>query len=596
MPAIRDAASLTQLFNERSMHYGEDHRVMDEVVGAYFGYLPEEFDDYFHEDMHVHLPNMIRLSWDDLTAMAGKVFPIYVQPDNDSPTAKARAEHLEQIGYGYNEAGRRVGGISMKQLMLVAAWWQIGCANGVLLALPNYKKKTPFFTFRDPRTFLPPVGWTPYSQALPEDGLFAYEMTLGEIKRRYPERAGELDGKLTKSVYGYGKNVGKDDYTTFWFGEYYHEDSWIAATLTDEVVTCARSDNGDRGHPGINPVVPYGSFSPQGAKGRSMYADQLSIQAAMARMFSQKLDYYDRTLYQMIFHTPVSGNSVKMGPYATNEYVTSLGVQPRVDTIAPAHPIDADTMFQMTVGLSRMLNRNPEQFQGAGEADSAKALNELKAGITATIRDNIWPPIVEALGKLYAVAAKIDTKVWLHERRFISGSRKNRAFRVPYTPATDLLGREDSFDVEPGLGLAGYQGTVEILQMLGAETISEDTALEQLEHVRDPQAEKRRIFNDRMQKLIFADLAAAAQGGMLNPGVFAEVKTRAEKGEDPYDVLAELEKEGRLKMQPPAMPGAGGIEEMLGGGPGGPGGPGPGAPTPSPEQVQRLATLGRPPR
>jgi hypothetical protein len=597
MANVKSAEGLTQLFDERSLHFGEDHRVMDEVVGAYFGYLPAEFDDYFHEDMHVHLPNMIRLSWDDLTAMAGKVFPLYVMPDNDTPTAKNRAEHLEQIGYGYNEAGRKVGGISMQMLMKVAAWWQIGTANGVFLALPNYECKTPFFTFRDPRTAYFPIGWTPYSQAAPEDVLFAYQMTLGEIKRRYPDHAPELDSKLTKSRYGYGRDTAVDDYTTFWFGEYYHEDTWIAATLTEDVVTVARSDTGDKGHPDVMPAVPYGSYSPQGAKGRSMYADQLSIQAAMARMFSQKLDYYDRTLYQMIFHTPVSGNTIKMGPYATNEYVTTTGVQPRIDTIAPAHPIDADQMFQLTLGLSRMLNRNPEQFQGAGDADSAKALNELKSGITSTIRDNIWPPIIEALPKLYAKAAKIDVACWKYQRRYMMGSRKNQAFRTPYTPATDLFGREESFDVEPGLGLAGYQGTVEILQMLGAETISEDTALEQLEHVRDPQAEKRRIFNDRIQKVMFADLASKAQAGVLMPGAFAEIKTRAAKGEDPYEVMGQMEQAGRLIQPPPEMaapPGA--PADMLGPGVGGPGGPGPGAPTPSPEAVRRLAMLGRPPR
>jgi hypothetical protein len=319
-----------------------------------------------------------------------------------------------------------------------------------------------------------------------------------------------------------------------------------------------------------------------------MFADQLSIQAAMARMFSQKLDYYDRTLYQMIFHTPVSGNTIKMGPYATNEYVTTIGVQPRVDTIAPSNPVDAEQMIQLTAGLSRMLNRNPEQFQGAGEADSAKALQELKTGITATIRDSIWPPIVEAIPKLYTIAAKLDLKLWPHERKEVIGSAKTRAFKVSYTPAVDLLGREESFAVEPGLGLAGYQGTVEILQLLGAESVSEDTALEQLEHVRDPQAEKRRIFNDRMQKLMFADLASKAQMGVLMPGALAEVRERVNRGEDPYDVMAQMDQEGRLLQPPPPAPGAPGA-------PGLPGGTEPTSPVPapSPGAISRLAIMGQ---
>lgn len=590
---LQDASGLTTLFNERSIFYGLDHRAMDDIVGAYFGQLPDEFEDYFHEDMHVHLINMIRLSWDDLTTMAAKVFPIYVQADNDKPTAKARAEKLEQIAYGYNEAAQRVGGVSMKLLMSVLSWWMIGTANAVALCLPNYERKTPFFTFRDPRTFYPPVGWTPYVQSLPGDAMFAYQMTLGQLKRQFPEHADEIGSKLTKSSYGYGgfngyRGKANDDNQSFWVVEYYEADTWITAVVGDQQVILNRSDTGDRGHPDVMPVVPMGMYSPAGSKGRSMFADQLSIQAAMARMFSQKLDYFDRTLYQMIFHTPVSGNTIKMGPYATNEYVTTTGVQPRVDTIAPAHPIDADQMLQITMGLSRMLNRNPEQFQGAGEADSAKALQELKSGITTTIRDGIWPPIVEAIPKLYTIAAKLDLKLWPHERKLVVGTAKNRAFRTNYTPRTDLFEREETFTVEPGLGLAGYQGTVEILQLLGAESISEDTALEQLEHVRDPQAEKRRIFMDRLQKLQFADLASKAQAGMLQPGALEAIKEGVAKGEDPWAVAAALDRAGQLTVQPQMDP----MAAMMGGG-GEELGPTSPMPAPAPGAISKLAIMGR---
>ena len=580
MTQVATAEDLQQLWEERSLFFGDDHNTMDEVVGGYFGTLPSEFDDYFHRDMHVHLINSIRLAWDDLAAMSGKVFPIQVPPDNSKAAAKQRAEKLEMIGYNYNEAGFRVGSVGMRLLMGVLAWWMIGCANAVALALPNFEKKTPFFTFRDPRTFFPPVGWSPFTQAAPKDALFAYTMTMSELKARYPHLESEITSKLMKYTSGaYYQGTSFDDTSPIWVGEYYHEDAWISATLTDRAVTLLRSDTGDRGHPDVNPVVPMGFYSPGGPKGRSMFADQLSIQAALARMFSQKLDFYDRTLYPLIFHTPISGNTVKMGPYATNQYITSTGVTPKVDTVAPAHPIDADQTMAFVLGLQRMLNRNPEQFQGAGEADSAKALAELKTGITATVRDQIWPPMVHAVARLYEKAAKIDVNVWPHERRYATGKRKNTNFKVTYTPASDLAGREGSFGVEPGLGLAGYQGTVEILQMLGAETISEDTALEQLEHVTDPQAEKRRIFNDRLQKVLFATLASRAQVGAVDPAAIAEIRNRTNEGDDPYDVLLELDAAGRLTPPAPAGlapaggPGGPQIAGAPGEGPAGPGGP-----------------------
>lgn len=589
--SVETVSDLQTEWQNRAAFFGDDHEVMDQMVGAYFGQLPSEFDDYFHEDMHVHLINMIRLSWDDLTSMSGKVFPIYVPPDSDRPTPKSRAEKLEMIGYGYNDAGARIGGAGMRLLMGVLSWWMIGCANAVALALPNYEKKTPFFTFRDPRTLYPPPGWSPYTQAAPDDALFAYMMTIGELKARYPNSRDEIDRKLTKFTSGsFYTPRHRDDTEPVWTGEFYRDDTWITATLDEHAITLLRTDDGDRGHPGVQPVVPMGFYSPIGAKGRSIFADQVSIQAAMARMFSQKLDFYDRTLYPLVFHTPVSGDTIRFGPFATNQYVVTTGIQPRVDTVAPAHPIDADQTMTFVLGLQRMLNRNPEMLQGAGEADSAKALDALRQGITATVRDQIWPPMVAAVARMYEKAAKIDLNVWPYERRVVRGERKNSSFRVSYMPAVDLVDRTDTFEVEPGLGLAGYQGTVEILQLLGAESISEDTALEQLEHVREPQAEKRRIFTDRLQKVIFADLASKAQSGILIPGALAEIRRRAQEGEDPYDVIEEMQKAGQLVSAPP--PGLGGPAELTGAG--GPAAPEAAAgPTPSIDAIRQLASARR---
>jgi hypothetical protein len=313
-----------------------------------------------------------------------------------------------------------------------------------------------------------------------------------------------------------------------------------------------------------------GLYSPQGAKGRSLFADQVSIQAAIARMFSQKLDFFDRTLYPMIFHTRLSGQTIRIGPYATNEYDPSDGFQPKVDTVAPAHQVDADATMAFALGLSRMLNRNPESMQGAGEADSAKALEALKSGITTTIRDGFWPPMIEAEPKLLSLASKIDVRLWGNIRKVAKGKRKNGPFRINYVPATLLRGREDDWEVEAGLGLAGYQGTIEILQLLGAEQIPERMALEQRDDVRNAEEAYRMIQGDRIQKVVFADLATKAQEGMLVGGALARIWRRVLSGEELYEVIEEMDAAGELYIAPPSP------DELLGQlGPGGPtGGPG----------------------
>jgi hypothetical protein len=563
---------VNQLWSDRQPVYSQMIGVMDDLVGVYLGGLPPQYDKYFHEEMNVHIVNMIRLAWDDLASLAGKVFPIYVDSDNETPTAKERAEHQEQIGYGYNEAGRIVGAIDMSLLMKVYAWWMAGCAEAVAMVLPDYDKHTPFFTFRDPRHYYPPVGWSPFTQAAADDALFSYSTTIGELKRRYPDRADEVDRVLGKSYSTAGSpTISSGDSGMVQLGEYYHREQWIVQTLTDEVMILEASEEGDDGHPGVNPVVSMQLYTPA-SRGRSIFADQVSIQAAMARMFSQKLDYVDRSLYPIIFVTPLSDNLVRVGPWAINQYdMQAWQGQPRVDVIGPQNAIDFDQTQAFTMGLQRMLNRNPESFQGqapGGRADSAKALSELRSSVVdTTVREMIWPPMVQAMPQLYSKAARMDVNLWPNERKRASGRQKNQAFNTHYRAKVDLEGREDDFQIEPGVGLAGYQGTLEMIQLVGAELMDEDTAIEQGEWARDAQEMKRRIQAMRLTKLQFEDLGARALAppgmpGKLKAGALATIKKRVlEQGEDMFDVIADMELKGKLVEEPPpeaAMPGLSG--------------------------------------
>lgn len=570
---IDNASDLKTLWDQRAMYYGNDHKVMDDLVSTYNGQVLAEFADFFPEEMHVHFINSIRLAWDDLAALAGKRFQLYVRPDNETPTAEKRAEKQENIGYGYNRAGRFAGSIDMDLLMKVLMWWTVGCANAVAMVLPHYESKSPFFTFRDPRSHFPPIGWDPYSQTRLEDSLFAYRMSVAELKVRYGERAAEIGRKLprymgmTTGWKATGGNSGRDEEQQWvWVGEYYSEDTWMVTTLEDEVVTLSRSDDGDRGHPGVNPVVPFGLYNPDTAKGRSFFSDQISIQAAMARMFSQKLDYFDRTLYPLIFTTPLLGKTIRIGPFALNEFDVNTGVQPKLETVAPANPVDADQTIQMALGLSRMLNRNPEAFQGAGEADSAKALDKLTEGVDRVVRSAIWPAAIQAMPVLYSTAARMDVKLWPNTKKSARGERKGTPFTVNYRPAVDLKGREYDFEIETPITVGGYQGVLQAMQLVQAEMLSEETAAEQNENIPNAKEELRRVDSGRVRKLQWADLQAKVGQGMIAPGALHEVEQAINKGEDLTEVIARLEKEGRLMVQMPMGPEAGAEAPVEGGG------------------------------
>ena len=574
---------VSQLYSDRAAVYSPSINTFDDLVGVYLGDLPAEFADFFHEEIHVHLINMIRLSWDDLASMAGKVFPIYVDPENKTPTAKQRAEHLEQIAYGYNEAGRIVGAIDMSMLMKILAWWMAGVGEAVAMTLPDYEKHSPFFTFRDPRHYLPPVGWSPFTQAAPDDALFAYTITVGELQRRYPDRADEIRRRLSKSISTTSMMTSAQS-TPVHIGEYYHRDAWIVQSLTDDAIILERSDTGDKGHPDMVPVVPMSLYSP-GIRARSIFADQVSVQAAMARMFSQKLDFYDRSLYPVIFTSPLAEKSVKVGPWAINEFDPTFQGQFKVESIGPTNAIDADQTMAFVMGLQRMLNRNPESFQGqapGGRADSAKAINSLRDSVmNTTIREMIWPPMLQALPKLYSKAAELDLHLWPNERKRMSGRRKNQNFSTFYRPQVDLKDHTEDFLIEPGVGVAGYQGTLEMIQLVGAELMPEDEAIEQGEWSRDAAETKRGIQAMRLEKVLWADLAARAEAppgtpGKLQPGALSKLKKMVEgENKDLFDAIEQLDQKGEFSEVPPPAP------EMPGmGAPGGPPGMPPGMPIP----------------
>lgn len=538
---------------------------MNEMVSVYEGNIPERFADYFPDVQHVHLANFTRTAWDDLANLTGKEFPLFVPPFGDRTTHKVKAEKIEKIGYGYSSASRKRGGPDMLSLMKVWAWWLVGCADAVGMVLPDFERKTPYFTFRDPRSHLPPVGWGPWSQHPLDGTMFAYTLTLGELKARYPAFTGALNRRYLKKYNGGGITHwgGTDDTFKINVGEYYHSDCWMVATLDDDPVVLLESHQGlDKQHPGVCPVTPFTLYSPNHTKGRPFLADQVSIQAAFARMFSQKLDYFDQTLYPVYFSTPLVDHHLNIGPGALNTWADTGTTPPKVHVQSPANPIDADQMMSFVAGLTRVLNRNPEMMQGAGEANSAKALTELRSGVNATVQDGMWPAFLNQLPKLYSAAVKMDKALWPHEKKSITGEMpvgKTRRFGVTYTPAIDLEGYEECIEIEPGLGLGGYQGTLEIMQLVGAELMSEESAFEQLPYYKEPMEERRRIQRERLEKLMFMDFEAKGSQGIFKPEAYAEVRALVQdKGMDMFDAIKKLAEEGKLLMPPPEAAGPGG--------------------------------------
>ena len=570
-PSVGGPLDLHTTFHSRALYWSPFHQEIQRCVDIYNGVIPEEYSDLVDGDKLFHLINMFRLSADDLAGMAGQEFPLFSREDNDSQKAKTAAEKREHIMYGYNAAGRLNGGVDMAGLATVHGWWMAVAGASVGLVLPDHRRKTPYFTFRNPTTHFPPVGWNQWEQSDLDGTLFAYQMTLGELKRRYPDKAQELDIAHTKSTHAHttgwkptasleATGSGDEDLRMLWVGEYYHSDAWYVVTLEENGVVLLASESGDRGHPGVCSAVGYQVYNPDQVRG--LLADQIGLQIAESRMLSQQLHHNDRMTDPPIFGSKLMHDKIRYGPNAYNPFDETIQ-KPSFFQASPPNQIHTQQMMELGMVLLRMLNRNPESFQGAGEANSAKAVSELKSGVSETVKRVLWPPFFQGHPQLYGKAIRMDINLWGQERKPFAGTtpekhRRKRAVPImgSYRPIADLAGYEDSIEIEPGIIFRGYQGRLEIMQLVQSGLMSEDTAFEQMDVVREPQLEKRKVQVNRLEQLEFADIATRAQKGEVLPGAITKLMTMMEKdGIGLFEAKAKLEEKGEFYAPPPAPPG-----------------------------------------
>lgn len=571
---------LVSVFNARALHWGQKHEDQNLIVDVYNGNVPAEYEDLFHPRQRVYLINMTRLSIDDLAGIAGQEMTLYSAPGSEANDEHRKAERRETICYGYGAAGRKRGGIDMRGLSLVHGFQMVAMAECVGMVLYDYKRRTPYFTHRDPRTHFAPIGWNSWEQSDLNGTMFAYKMSLGEIKRRYPDAIPELNTAYGGKTFGFGafdggrQNTGwtdiiddgsgndEDDRRFLWVGEYYLDDAWYVATMEDKTVTLLASEQGDPNHPGVCPVVAGGLYNPEMA--RSLVLDQIDIQFGNSRLYSQQLEFNDRVLYPPMFGDEITGGKVKTGPYAYNTFVNDgSGKRPSFHQAGPPQSIQTQQMMQFGLGLMERFNRTPEVLQGGGDANSAKALMEKKASVSSTIENHVWPVFHQMHPQMYSKAMYIDVNIDGNEEKYISGrtptthpKKRDAPVSTKYRPARDLVGYEDSIEIEAGIVLRGVHGRTELMQLRGVG-LSKKTYFEQLDIVRDPEGEIRRLDIEALEEIIKADLAKKAEGNLLHPKALMELLgLMAKKGEDFITAIEKLDEQGLLLAPPMPQPGA----------------------------------------
>jgi hypothetical protein len=551
---------------------GELYGLYQEIDDALHGKRPKRYEKLWHEEDIPLEFRSIQLAAQDLTALATKIFNIEVAPTGQTEKAKKADEKVERIAYGWNEGSRNLGGPAWKSIMGEIARLEVCFADAVVGFLPDYPSNTLFATVKDPRLHFPPLGWSPLSINPLDNTLIVYKTTLGELKRRYDPKgdngkSAALDKQYGRYIaVGGTRNKTASDSTICTVGEFYGTEAWYVATLDDRGVVLLSSEQGvDKGHPG---VCPWASMRQSGFD--PLFAGQLGLEVAMQKVLSQEIQATDEMLHGPVSGTKLVGDELKWDGY--NVLDASFGdriVPPQ--RLAPTSPVNTQRIIGELMSMLRIANRNPESFQGAGDANSAKAVQTLQAGIRSTVQDIIWVPIMDGLQRAYESARQMEINLWPLLEKTVRGKKTKEYYEVSYRPIVDLTDYKARIRVEHDGELGGYQGSLDRQQKMTSGSLSRLTAMERDPDVRDVQQELRRIEIEDVSRLL--DQVIAAKGETLTVAGLIRVQELISEGKTKQEAYRQAESEGVLEPPPPPVeaPVPGGpapedIMSMLGGG------------------------------
>ena len=539
--------------------------IMNEIDAAIHGQLPTKYNDLWGEEAVRLEIRLIKTADYTLRGAATKEFPIVVTPNGNGEKPRQAAERVEKIAYGWNNGASLVGGQEMDGVMSALALHQVRFSDGAMCIYPDYNRKLVFMHARDPRIHFPPLGWTPWSPQPLNDTMFVYDCTLGELKERYEGAAAQLNESHAVSKFGPGGSFIADDAQKIQVCEFFSRDAWYICTLGGKFsVQLVKSESGDRGHPGVCPVVAFTQLDPD-----PVFAGQLGLEAAMQKILAQEVESTDQTLHGPIFHSKLVGDVMRWDQ--PNLFDTTLGDKPFAMRLAPDSPGNLERSLGMLISLARLANFNPESMQGGGDANSAKAIHALQAGPRSLVQDILWRPFFNGFPRVYDICLDLEMNLWPNERKKAYGARNRgkEMFEVEYTPSAHLEGFRSRIKIEPGFGLGGYQATLEGLQKQQSGAISMRTLRELDPSIRDAEMETRRVEAESVERI--ADALIEARGPSLSLAGVAKWKRYIDEGMSKFDALQKVSDEGLLEPQPdPAAAPPGIPPEMaalMGGGP-----------------------------
>lgn len=504
---------------------------MNVMAALYRGKLPAEYSKYMPSQAFHVVPNLVKNAWDNMTADVAKKPEFRVDALDETAREEKRASLIERIAYHYFDIAEPTG----NRLIKSNAWWLVGGGRSVVLVRPDYEKKEPIFSTRDPRTAFPNLRLVDGMVVQVYDIIFESEIPVKVAKELglAPESMSETDNE-----WGGGKEAKVKCY------EIIDDMAW---TVVSEKGMMIRDEH----NLGVTPGWVFQSFNPDEQGGLSLYQDQISMMVAVSIMMSMKIAGMDKALNPIYFAKGHQG-TIKIGPNVLNKLSPSgdLGV------INPPSMPQADRDIDQLIQFSNILNRNPEVRQGSvdnfkGAYASAKTVEELASAVDGTVAD-YWDILQDGYRRLLVCALKMDETLWPKEEKRITTNVKGSKQRDTYVPGRDIDGRY-AVNVEYGFGLGGYQGFLQNLQANQAKVRSRKKTVESMPGVSDVDQELRQIQLEDLSDAQMANIQSQAAAGQMDMKLMANLRKLVEKGMTVEDAVLKLAEEAEAQAQAAAQ-------------------------------------------
>lgn len=534
------------------------------------------------------IAGFIRRSWRMFSRHVGKLPDIQVSSLSQKDKDKDRAERQENICFAYND----VWGQRFK--MRILAQYLVGFGSVGSLVVPDPVSGYPMHLVEDPAHVLPGPGYASPdahrgvgSWQAPNDTLNLNQQAGGSLDDVIVRKT--LTGRQLRRWYPNSATLQAliPDTQAGWYSNHeclqFLDDTWWVTVLrsTGEVLSRAAHDTG--WCPGQF-ITASDITSPMGS---SDLEQQIGLEIAFMRILDQKLALNDSVVWPWMFTTGYvevdpDERRIRAGaPDATAQFLT------------PPAQFQVNQDLLVLRDLLRVFNYETEATQGevTGGPITGRGIVELNSLVVNTVQ-SFFDDLSGYMSRTYATAMVMDRNMFAGTVKSVQGQGRGEPFFLDYDPGKDIGDGFGRVTVEFGPGLGGFEGSLQMLQHLGADAISTETVMQKNPHIRSVTAERRRIVVEKAQKMLLEQsltgelavppewLAAfidAVQGGAIpEQWIIANPPNQAAATPEtvapvPPEVAAQLAAQGAPVPGAPPIPEQGGstivpppLQELIG--------------------------------